>query len=53
MAVKMIHHHGFTVSDVQSSLKFYRDTLGFEELRVSERKELPSCISSRRCCGIR
>ena len=42
MAVKMIHHHGFTVSDVQSSLKFYRDTLGFEELRVSERKELPS-----------
>lgn len=42
MSVKMIHHHGFTVSDIESSLKFYRDTLGFEELRVSERKDLPS-----------
>lgn len=42
MAIKMVHHHGFTVSDLEASLRFYRDTLGLKVLRVSERKNLPS-----------
>lgn len=25
------HHHGLTVSDLDTALEFYRDTLGFEE----------------------
>ncbi len=40
--MKMCHHHGFTVSDLEQSLKFYRDVLGLEVIRVSERKNLPS-----------
>lgn len=36
------HHHGFTVSDLEASLRFYRDALGLEVLRVSERSNLPS-----------
>ena len=42
MSLKTIHHHGFTVSDLEQSLKFYRDALGLEVVRVSERKDLPS-----------
>ena len=42
MTVKMIHHHGFTVSDLDRSLPFYRDVLGLEVIRVSERQNLPS-----------
>ena len=42
MAIKMVHHHGFTVSDLDRSLGFYRDALGLEVVRVSERKDLPS-----------
>ena len=42
MAVKMCHHHGFTVSNIEQSLGFYRDLLGMELLRISERKNLPS-----------
>jgi catechol 2,3-dioxygenase-like lactoylglutathione lyase family enzyme len=42
MALKMVHHHGFTVSDLDQSLKFYRDALGLEVVRISERKDLPS-----------
>ena len=42
MALKMVHHHGFTVSDLEKSLKFYRDALGLEVVRISERKDLPS-----------
>ena len=42
MAVKMVHHHGFTVGDLDTSLRFYRDTLGFDLVRVSERANLPS-----------
>ena len=42
MAIKRVHHHGFTVSDLDKSLKFYRDALGLEVVRVSERKDLPS-----------
>lgn len=42
MTLKMVHHHGFTVSNLEASLKFYRDALGLEVVRVSERKDLPS-----------
>lgn len=42
MTLKMIHHHGFTVSNIEQSLKFYRDVLDLEVVRISERKELPS-----------
>ena len=42
MHIKGCHHHGFTVSNVKQSLKFYRDALGLEVLRVSERSDLPS-----------
>ena len=40
--LKAVHHHGFTVSDIEQSLKFYRDVLGLEVVRVSERTNLPS-----------
>lgn len=40
--IKQIHHYGFTVSDLQASLRFYRDTLGFTVVRQSERKDLPA-----------
>jgi catechol 2,3-dioxygenase-like lactoylglutathione lyase family enzyme len=42
MSVKLCHHHGFTVSNVDTSLKFYRDLLGLELVRVSDRSNLPS-----------
>jgi catechol 2,3-dioxygenase-like lactoylglutathione lyase family enzyme len=42
MAIKKVHHHGFTVSDLDKSLHFYHDVLGFEVVRVSERSNLPS-----------
>lgn len=42
MALKMVHHHGFTVSSIDESLKFYRDVLGLEVIRISERSNLPS-----------
>ena len=42
MSLKGCHHHGFTVSNVDHSLKFYRDILGLELVRVSERSNLPS-----------
>jgi len=42
MAISGAHHHGFTVSDIEQSLKFYRDCLGLEVMRISERKNLPS-----------
>ena len=42
MTVVKCHHHGFTVSDVERSLAFYRDLLGLELIRVSERRNLPS-----------
>ena len=42
MHLKHCHHHGFTVSDLENSLKFYRDFLSLELIRVSERKDLPS-----------
>jgi len=42
MTLKACHHHGFTVSDLERSLKFYRDALGLEVVRISDRKDLPS-----------
>jgi len=42
MAIKMIHHHGFTVSNLEQSLIFYRDCLGLEVVRVNERSNIPS-----------
>jgi glyoxylase I family protein len=42
MRLKLCHHHGFTVSNLENSLKFYRDFLGLELVRISERKDLPS-----------
>ncbi len=42
MTVKKCHHHGFTVSELQRSVDFYRDLLGLELVRVSERRDLPS-----------
>lgn len=40
--LKSCHHHGFTVSNIEQSLRFYRDVLGLEVVRVSERVNLPS-----------
>tara|TARA_B100000809_G_scaffold257446_1_gene299070 strand:+ start:1070 stop:1534 length:465 start_codon:yes stop_codon:yes gene_type:complete len=42
VSLKGCHHHGFTVSDIDNSLRFYRDLLGLELVRISERRELPS-----------
>jgi lactoylglutathione lyase len=42
MSIVKCHHHGFTVSDVERSVAFYRDLLGLELVRVSERRNLPS-----------
>ena len=42
MSIVMAHHHGFTVSDVERSVLFYRDLLGLELVRVSDRSNLPS-----------
>lgn len=42
MTLKKVHHHGFTVSDLDASLRFYRDALGLEVVRISERSNLPS-----------
>ena len=40
--IKSCHHHGFTVSDLDRSVAFYRDMLGLELVRVSERSNIPS-----------
>ncbi len=42
MGIVMGHHHGFTVSDLDRSVSFYRDLLGLELVRISERKDIPS-----------
>ena len=42
MGIVMGHHHGFTVSDLDRSVSFYRDLLGMELVRISERRDLPS-----------
>ena len=40
--IKSCHHHGFTVSDLDRSIAFYRDVLGLELVRISERSNIPS-----------
>jgi lactoylglutathione lyase len=42
MSLKGIHHHGFTVSSADRSVAFYRDVLGLELVRISDRSNLPS-----------
>lgn len=42
MGIVMGHHHGFTVSDLDRSVSFYRNLLGMELVRVSERRDMPS-----------
>ena len=42
MPIVKCHHHGFTVSDVERSVDFYRDVPGLELVRVSERRNLLS-----------
>jgi len=42
MTIKMVHHHGFTVSDIDRSVRFYSEALGLEVVRISDRKDLPS-----------
>src|SRR5262245_45761857 len=42
MSLKGIHHHGFTVADVDHSLQFYRVVLGLELVRISDRSNIPS-----------
>ncbi|HWB54669.1 MAG TPA: VOC family protein [Tepidisphaeraceae bacterium] len=42
MAITKVHHHGFTVGNIERSLRFYHDLLELEVLRVSERSNLPS-----------
>ncbi|MDA0747754.1 MAG: VOC family protein [bacterium] len=42
MGISKIHHHGFTVSNLDQSISFYRELLGLELVRVSDRSNLPS-----------
>lgn len=42
MGIVKAHHCGFTVADVDRSVAFYRDLLGLELVRVSERANIPS-----------
>ena len=42
MSIKLCHHHGFTVSDLERSVEYYSKILGLEVVRISERSNLPS-----------
>lgn len=42
MAFTRIHHHTFTVSDMDRSLKFWRDALGFKLIADVFRENLPA-----------
>jgi catechol 2,3-dioxygenase-like lactoylglutathione lyase family enzyme len=42
MMIVKAHHYGLTVLDLDRSIPFYRDLLGLELVRVSERANLPS-----------
>ena len=42
MTIQRIHHHTFTVSDMDRSIRFYRDLLGFKLLQDVLRENLPS-----------
>ena len=39
---KSMHHLSYTVSDIERSVAFYRDVMGFKLLHVVHRKNLPS-----------
>ncbi len=42
MAIRKSHHHSFTVSDMDRSLRFYRDLLGLELIQDAMRANLES-----------
>ena len=42
MAIKRINHHTFTVSDLDQSIPFYRDLLGFKLLQDTMRENVSS-----------
>jgi len=42
MAIRKSHHHSFTVSDMDRSIRFYRDLLGFEVIQDAVRAGLES-----------
>ena len=42
MSIKLCHHHGFTISNLERSVEFYHKLLGLEIVRISERSNLPS-----------
>jgi len=42
MAIRKSHHHSFTVSDIERSLRFYRDLLGLELIQDAVRANLES-----------
>ncbi len=42
MAVQAIHHHKIFVSDMDASIAFYRDLLGFELLQDVVRENVPA-----------
>ena len=42
MTVKRISHHTFTVSDLDKSIPFYRDLLGFRLTQDKMRENVPS-----------
>ncbi len=42
MNIMRAHHVGFTVRDVDRSVAFYRDVLGLELIRISDRASIPS-----------
>jgi lactoylglutathione lyase len=41
MSITRVHHHTFTVSDMDASLHFYRDLLGFDLIYDKLRENLP------------
>ncbi len=42
MAIRRVHHHTFTVSNMEASLHFYRDLLGFSLSYDKVRENLPA-----------
>jgi catechol 2,3-dioxygenase-like lactoylglutathione lyase family enzyme len=42
MAIRKAHHHSFTVSDMDRSIRFYRDLLGLELIQDAVRANLES-----------
>lgn len=42
MRIIKAHHYGFTVSEVERSVRFYRDVLGLKLVRISDRVNIPS-----------